>query len=102
MKSLSRIALLTMTVVAFGFGTAQAGDIVIVRKAPPKVRVEVKKPAPFRSAIWVRGHWVFRNGEFQWRSGRWIKPRRGFVYVPGYWQKKARGWVWVDARWRKR
>ena len=81
---------------------AQAGArVVVIKKAPPAVRVEVRPDRPFRNAIWVAGHWGYQHGRYVWVSGRWIAPRHGMTYVSGHWKRVNHGWVWVEPHWRR-
>lgn len=70
-----------------------------IRKAPPPPRKEYvsKKPGP--DYVWVKGHWVLRNGLWQWVRGYWIKKKKGKVWVQGHWVKRHGKWVWVPGHW---
>jgi hypothetical protein len=75
---------------------------VYVKTAPPQARIEHKTAAPYANAVWVSGHWAWRNGKYVWKGGRWVKPRSGYVWIPGHWVKKRRGWRWIEGHWKKR
>ncbi len=45
-----------------------------VRPAPPPPRIEVRPARPHRHAVWVPGHW------------KWKNRRVGYVWVPGHWR----------------
>lgn len=65
MKRLIANALIAISLVATGCATRA------VLVAPP-ARVEVIGVAPYRSAVWVPGHWA-RNywGNWVWVGGHW-------------------------------
>ena len=75
---------------------------VYVKTAPPAAKYEIKPAAPFHHAVWISGHWSWRNKKYVWIPGHWIKPRSDYVWIPGHWVKKRRGWVWVEGHWKKR
>ena len=54
---------------------AGMGCTTYVRPAPPVSRVEVKPAKPYKSAVWVPGHW------------KWKNRRAGYVWVPGHWRR---------------
>ncbi len=74
-------------VILSGFSTQCASRVVYVKTPPPPVRVEVRPVSPYKTAVWVPGHWK--------------QARAGYVWVPGHWSKRARGWVWVSGHWKR-
>lgn len=81
-------------------GAVNAAEILL-RTAPPAIRVEVRPKAPHAHAVWVPGHRVWCAGKYSWTGGHWIKHRPGFVYVPGHWVKRPGGWVWIEGYWKR-
>ncbi len=105
MKQLSRcIVLSALSLVFLLPASGDAGVRVYVRFGPPKLKtVKVIKPArPHRHAVWVKGHWVYRNGRYVYVEGHWIKGRPGHVYVQPHWVKTARGYYFVPGHWVKK
>ncbi len=84
-----------------GFFQPGFGQVVVIKKAPPVLRVEVKPAPPFARAVWIPGHWVWRGHTYVWVKGHWVKPRKGFTWVPGHWNKKRHGWVWIPGHWKR-
>ena len=78
-----------------------ASRTVYVQKAPPVVKVEKPGPKPYTNAMWVSGHWTWKNGRYVWVSGHWTKTVKGKTWVAGRWKKTARGYVWVKGYWRR-
>lgn len=100
------IRLVTMV---FGLGlitllsTNCASRTIYVIKSPPVKKVTVvKTPVPYSNAVWVNGHWSWREGKYIWINGYWTNPRRGHVWMQGFWVKKPRGWVWVEGHWARK
>lgn len=75
--------------------------VVVIKKRPPVVKVEIKPRAPFARAVWVPGHWRYHKKDYVWVKGKWVKPRRGYRWVGGHWAKRPGGWVWIGGHWRK-
>ncbi|MDE1921684.1 MAG: YXWGXW repeat-containing protein [Candidatus Omnitrophica bacterium] len=50
-----------------------AAPVVAVVPAPPQPQVEVIGVAPYRGAVWVKGHWAWRPrfGRYVWIRGHW-------------------------------
>ncbi len=48
---------------------------VCVGPTPPPPRKEVRTVKPFKKAVWIPGHWKWRNR------------RKGYVWVPGHWKR---------------
>lgn len=94
------LAMLAAGVLLSYSGAAEAG-VIVVKKQPPAVKIELKPAKPFANAIWVPGHWNWNGNNFVWVKGHWKKPRHGFVWVPGHWKKQRGGYVWVSGRWKK-
>ena len=82
---------------ALSFGCA---GVVVVRKAPPTPRVEVRTARPGPRAVWIDGHWKWKGKRYVWVKGRWVKNPKG-VWVPGHWKKTRRGHVWVKGYWKR-
>ncbi len=66
MKNLS---LLLLSVVA---ASLMAGCVVVAERPPrPAVIVERRGPAPYHTAVWVSGEWVWRRHHWVWVHGYW-------------------------------
>lgn len=82
---------------------SDAGARIYVRIGPPRPKVVkvVKKPKPYRRAVWVSAHWKFVNGRYVWCDGNWTKARLGYVYIQPHLKKTNRGCYYVPGCWVK-
>jgi hypothetical protein len=67
--------------------------------APPPPRVERRPAAPFADAVWVDGHWGWRDGRWAWTRGHWDVEHRGGHWAPGHWDSGPKGYVWTEGHW---
>lgn len=82
-------------------GLQRAPVEVVVKAAPPAVRVEKMPPRPAPDYVWVAGYWSWNNADYVWVPGVWVAPpqpaavwvapryeaRSGVsVYISGYWK----------------
>ncbi len=99
-------ALLSMALMVFlfygAFSVADARAKVYIKTGPPAHRVVVVKPAsPYKHAVWVNGHWVWRAGRHVWVQGYWIKQKPGHHWDEGRWVHTRHGWAWMPGHWRR-
>ncbi len=74
---------------------------VVVRAAPPPVRVEVQPARPSPGHMWQAGHWAWRNGQHEWFPGRWaLPPAPGYVWEPARWENTPGGYRFFEGHWR--
>jgi hypothetical protein len=79
--------------------SATAADVV-VRIAPPHVRVEKRGHAPSRDHVWVSGYHRWDGNAYAWAPGRWEQPpRRHAHWVSHRWVHRQGGWVLVEGHW---
>jgi hypothetical protein len=82
-------------------GHRRAPVEIIVRTAPPPVRVEKMPARPVAGYVWVPGYWSWAERDYVWVSGVWVAPpapaavwvtprfetRRGAsIFITGYWK----------------
>lgn len=82
-------------------GQQRAPLEVIVKAAPPPVRVEKMPPRPAPEFVWVAGYWSWNTTDYVWVPGVWMAPpepaamwvapryeaRSGVsVYISGFWK----------------
>lgn len=80
--------------------SAAAADIV-VRIAPPRVRVEKRTSAPSRNHVWVSGYQRWDGNAYAWNPGRWEqRPQPRSRWVAHRWTHQKGGWVFVEGHWR--
>lgn len=68
---MKRLLLIGAALVSF----ALVSCTTYVRPDPPPVRVEVKPTNPYTKAVWVPGHWKWKNRKV------------GYVWIPGHWKR---------------
>ena len=80
--------------------SATAADVVI-RIAPPRVKIEKRPPAPSRNHVWVSGYQRWDGNAYSWNQGRWEqRPRPRARWVAHHYVRQRGGWVFVEGRWR--
>jgi len=77
------------------------GGSMVVPVGPPPNRVEVVGVTPFVGAVWIPGHWIWRD-RWVWNKGYWTRPpRHGARWERGRWEKRhQREWRWHPGRWQ--
>ena len=95
--------ILTAVVISFFYlnFAYSAPKIVYAIKKPPVVKVVKIRPKPYKSAIWISGHWQWNGNKYIWSKGKWTKPKAGKVWVKGHWVKKHRGWIYIKGHWKR-
>jgi hypothetical protein len=80
----------------------QEPQYVVVREAPPPVRIE-RRPAPVSTAqIWIDGFWNWDNQHYVWVGGRYeIPPQRDVVWVAPRYDHDTQGYRFTPGRWSK-
>lgn len=97
-----RMALGVLVAGAIGAGAsvmAQPHGDDRVRRAPPPPRRERIPRPPFRGAVWVPGHWSWKNRRYVWVGGRYLRPQPGKHWTAGRWHQNGGYWVYVPGRW---
>jgi hypothetical protein len=99
-KWISRIALLSVIVLAFSF----SGSAQIYVRVRPVAPVIVRSAAPSPAHVWIGEEWEPRGGSYAYIGGHWAAPPHpGWIWVPGHWKRYGRnGEGWVRGRWRRR
>lgn len=67
------------------------------RQAPPADREE--GPAPRAGYVFIRGHWQWKAGKYDWVAGHWERERAAKKWIDGRWERKGDLWVWTAGRW---
>ena len=56
--------------------------------------------APARNGfVFVKGHWNWSNGRWDWVAGHWERTRANYIWVDGRWELQGNYYVWVEGRW---
>ncbi|WP_085579915.1 MULTISPECIES: YXWGXW repeat-containing protein [unclassified Pseudomonas] len=102
-RSLSRwrkaLLLVPLTVAALAGTPAFAQPEVIIREAPPPMRVE-PMPGARPGYAWDQGHWRWEGRGYAWVPGHWQPVvRHGARWKPGHWQARGPNWYWVEGHW---
>jgi hypothetical protein len=74
--------------------------VVVVQKAPPARRTDVRPARPTARAVWIPGHWNWNGRNYVWKAGHWDRNPAGTAWVSGKWSKRGNGWVWVGGYWK--
>jgi hypothetical protein len=82
-------------------GHRRAPVEVVVKQAPPAVRIEVQSARPSPAHIWVPGYWTWEVSAYVWTPSVWVlppeptavwvqpryEPRSGInIYISGFWR----------------
>jgi hypothetical protein len=90
--ALSTAAFIPMTASA-------AGDVIVVRTAPPQPRNEVV-PSARRGFEWAPGYWNWNGRKYVWTRGHWERVRPGYAYARPVWSQGRDGWQLDRGGWR--
>ena len=74
---------------------------IIVREAPPPMRVE-PMPAPRPGYTWGAGHWDWNGSHYIWAPGTWVSERPGYVYNAPTWVQREDHWERREENWARR
>ena len=91
------LAVATPSCVVRGTGTVGVEGTTTVYSDPPPPQVETYQARP--GFVWVKGHYVWRNGQWTWTGGHWERERAGYAWTDGRWEHRGNAWVWVDGTW---
>ena len=95
-----KVFLTVLFATGVAIGSAQAADVV-VKIAPPRLRVEHRPAAPGPGYVWVRGYNRWDGNAYVWVPGEWQRPPHAHaVWVAPRWQHRHDGYVFVEGRWR--
>lgn len=73
---------------------------IIVRRAPPTTRVELRTEAPSRNHIYTSGYWHWTGADYEWVPGRWVARRSATsVWHDGEWVSRGGGFAWSPGYW---
>jgi len=78
-----------------------SGEAVVeVETEPPAPQVEVRPVEPYGGAVWIEGHWYWRD-RWVWVPGHWDRARAGWLWVPHHWARWGRHWRYVPGHWQR-
>jgi hypothetical protein len=95
--SLIALAAAVPACVVRGSGTVGVEGTTTVYSEPPPPQVETVEARP--GFVFVRGHYVWRNGQWTWTGGHWERQRAGYAWSEGRWERRGNAWVWMDGNW---
>lgn len=49
--------------------------------------------------VWIRGHYDWRNGQYEWVGGRWERERPQRHWVDARWERRGNEWIFVEGSW---
>ena len=80
--------------------STSARDLVI-RIAPPHIRIESRGRPPSRDHVWISGYHRWDGDAYTWEPGRWERrPRPRAQWVAHHYVRRDGGWVFVEGHWR--
>ena len=80
--------------------TTANSAVVIVREAPPELRLE-RVPNARRGYVWAPGHWEYKRNRHVWVKGTWLRARKGYVYNAPSWQERDGRWQLERGNWAR-
>jgi hypothetical protein len=82
-------------------GHRRAPVEVVVKEAPPAIRVEAMTARPSVAHIWVPGFWVWESGSYVWTKSVWIlPPEPAAVWVQPRYEQRASVHIMISGYWR--
>jgi hypothetical protein len=97
--------------------TVASAQLVVVERGPmPALREEIIPVAPSPRHHWVRGHWAWRGGRWEWIPGHYFvgvvaempvevvevvptRPSAEHVWIKGHHVWEGNRWVWRRGVW---
>ncbi len=92
-----------VTILVFGFllipQKSEAG--IYANIAPPALIPETPgPPPPWRTYVWIPGHWRWHRNRYDWVPGHYQRPPLGANrWIHGHWIQGRRGWFWIEGHW---
>jgi len=58
------------------------------------------RPPPWRTYVWIPGHWRWYRNRYDWVPGHYQRPPLGANrWIHGHWIQGRRGWLWIEGHW---
>ena len=71
-----------------------------VHAGPPAARREKARPRPGKDYVFIKGHWGYSGGKYEWAPGRWDRPEANHRrWNDGHWAHDRHGYYWVEGSW---
>ncbi len=92
-----------VTILVFSFllipQKSEAG--IYANIAPPALIPETPgPPPPWRTYVWIPGHWRWHRNRYDWVPGHYQRPPLGANrWIHGHWIQGRRGWFWIERHW---
>ena len=100
MKSMVKRTLLGLVFAGCMAMSMPAADVVI-RLAPPKIRIEKHGMRPSPEHVWVSGYHRWDGNAYQWQEGRWDRPPVAHQrWVAHHYVRRDGGYVLVEGHWQ--
>jgi hypothetical protein len=82
-------------------GQRRAPVEIVVKQAPPTVRVEVVPARPSPKHIWVPGFWTWETTAYAWTPGIWmLPPEPAAVWVAPRFESRSGVSVFISGYWK--
>jgi WXXGXW repeat (2 copies) len=73
---------------------------LVVKVAPPALRVEVVPRSPGAGYAWRPGYWRWNGYHHVWTGGVYLRrPHPGAEWTAGRWEDRPGGHVWIGGHW---
>lgn len=95
---LRHLLLVPLALAALASTPVFAQPEIIIRQAPPHMRME---PVPMARPgyAWDNGHWRWDGRGYVWAPGHWQPMRHNARWMPGHWQARGPNWYWIEGHW---
>jgi hypothetical protein len=82
-------------------GHRRAPVEIVVKQAPPAVRVEVAPARPSAGHVWVPGFWAWEANAYTWTPSIWVlPPEPAAVWVAPRYESRAGVSIMITGFWR--
>jgi len=74
--------------------------VLVLREAPPPLRMEVVLARPSHRHVWIAGFWRHDGHRYVWVTGHWaLPPRDGVVWIEPRWELRGGNYVFIEGSW---
>ncbi len=77
------------------------GAEIVVKVAPPKMRVEKRAASPGQGYVYTNGYHRWDGNKYEWTPGEWKQPPHEHAkWVDHRWEHRKNGYVYVEGHWQ--
>lgn len=82
-------------------GHRRAPVEIIVKAAPPALRVETRSAPPSERHVWVAGYWVWEANAYVWTPAIWLlPPEPAAIWVAPRHEQRSGVTIYISGFWR--